>query len=1017
MSELEPADGTATGATLEEIDALAERLREVLHVPTSTYRVQLNAHFTFADLAAIVPYLDALGVGACYLSPCFKARPGSLHGYDVVDHRELNPELGTRAELEALAADLRSRGMGLLMDMVPNHMAVDPVFNPYWRDVLQNGPSAESADWFDIDWHPVKESLRNRVLLPILSDQYGVVLENGELRLALRDEGLVLRYFDHILPITPEAVATAFQPEIEDLRAGATVDERNLRELLSVMTAFTNLPPQTARDPSRREERRRESEVAWERLLSLIDRSAAIRTAIERGLERLNGRVGVPESFDALHAILEQQPYHLAYWRTAFDEINYRRFFDINDLAAVRMEDPRVFAEAHQLVLGLVGGRLVTGLRLDHPDGLYDPEEYFERLQASAWRSHAERLVGPDRPDLVDALAEWRARRRDEDRFHWAVRPLYLAVEKILSPGEEFRSRWHIHGGTGYLFLNTVNGLFIDGAGLHQLERLWRRLSGHDEPFSEIAYESRRLIAQTAMASEMNMLGHALEQIASRDRRSRDFTLNSLRRVLREIVASFPVYRTYVTSRRVSDADRAIIARAIGEARRRSPVMEASIFEFIERVLTGLGRSGEPDEDRLRFAMRFQQLTGPIQAKGLEDTAFYRYVPLLATNEVGSDPASPSISVEQFHAANINRREQWPATMLSLATHDTKRGADARARLTVLSERPTEWRRAVAQWMRANARHRPVVNGVPAPNRADEYHFYQALVAIWPQEAEGTPPPVAAPPGLDARLAEYMVKAIREAKIRSSWLRPDQAYEDAVTGFIRAVLTGAGARRFLSSFTPFAQNVGRLGAVTGLAELVLMAGVPGVPDIYQGSELWHLFLVDPDNRQPVDFAWRQLLLAGIDADLDRAAAGDAHEGDGPLPIVRELAASWTDGRVKLWTLAAALRHRRRDPELFLHGEYVPLVTEPADTPVIAFARIYQGRALVVGVPHHASRVAGRGWPVAAGWGDASLVLPPELAGRVWRDRFTVRTTRADADGRLPLATVLDPLPVTWLVAR
>jgi (1->4)-alpha-D-glucan 1-alpha-D-glucosylmutase len=1012
---LDPPEALHSPPLLNDLDALAEPLRNVLHVPTSTYRVQLSAQFTFADLAAIAPYLDALGVGACYLSPCLRARPHSSHGYDVVDYRELNPELGTRAEFEALAQDLRSRGMGLLLDVVPNHMAVDPVYNPYWHDVLQNGPSAASAEWFDIDWQPVKDSLRNRVLLPILGDQYGVVLERGELRLGLRQDGLVLHYFDQTLPINPEVVPVAFRPEVDELRSRADIDERDMRELLSVMTAFANLPPHVERDPSMREERQRESQVACERFVALLDRSPVIRDAMQSGLARLNGRPGVPESFDALHAILEQQPYHVAYWRTAFDEINYRRFFDINDLAAVRMEDPQVFTEAHRLVLEFVRAGLVTGLRLDHPDGLYDPEEYFERLQAAAWRHAAEVLLGSDQQDRVDALVEWRAARRDEDRAHWAVRPLYLVAEKILSGGEQFRTRWAIHGGTGYVFLNIVNGLFIDGAGLHQLRRLWARLSGQQEPFPEIANESRRLIAQTAMASEMNMLAHGLERIASRDRRSRDFTLNSLRRVLREVVAGFPVYRTYVTVRGVSETDRAVIARAVAEARRRSPVMEASIFEFIERVLTGIGPSGAPDDECLRFAMKFQQTTSPIQAKGVEDTAFYRDVPLLATNEVGSDPASPTISIEQFHAANSTRLQQWPGNMLALATHDTKRGADARARLTVLSERAGEWRRAVAQWMRVNARHRPIVGGVYAPDRGDEYHFYQALLAIWPPEIEGSTIPVVAPPGLDTRVADYMVKAIREAKIRSSWLRPDQAYEDGVTAFIRTVLTASAAGRFRRSFVPFARTIARAGAVTSLAEHVLMAGVPGVPDIYQGAELWHLCLVDPDNRQPVDFSWRRSLLASLDADLDRASAS-SEPGMTVLPIVNDLVARWTDGQIKLWIVAATLRHRRRDPDLFLRGEYVPLAARPAETAVVAFARIWQSRALVVIAAHHAGRLAGRGWPTGAAWGDAAISLPPKLAGRAWRDLLTGRSITLDMTSHLELASVLDPLPVAWLAS-
>jgi (1->4)-alpha-D-glucan 1-alpha-D-glucosylmutase len=511
-----------------------------------------------------------------------------------------------------------------------------------------------------------------------------------------------------------------------------------------------------------------------------------------------------------------------------------------------------------------------------------------------------------------------------------------------------------------------------------------------------------------------------LERLADRDRRSRDFTLNSLRRVLREIVATFPVYRTYVTARGVSDADRAVITRALDDARRRSPVMEASIFEFIERILTG-GFPDAPDEEALRFAMRFQQITGPIQAKGLEDTAFYRYVPLLAVNEVGSHPASPSVTLPEFHETNQARLTEWPATLLTLATHDTKRGADARARLAVLGERPSEWRRAVAKWMRINAGARATVGGGAAPGRPDEYLFYQALVAIWPAGGDTTSVPSVAPPGLEERLVEYMVKAIREAKVRSSWLRPDQAYEDAVAAFVRAVLTGRESSRFLARFVPFVRVVSRLGAANSLAQLVLMAGVPGVPDIYQGSELWHLCLVDPDNRRPVDFAARQAMLADFERDLEIAASG-ANDAAGQLPaLVRELASHWEDGRVKLWVTAAVLRHRRRDPSLFLAGDYVALASDPADAPLVAFARRHQDRAVVVIAPRQASKlVKDRSWPTGAAWGDARLILPPDLAARSWRELLTGRTVAggqpiAGTPG-IRLADVLDPLPVAWLVS-
>jgi (1->4)-alpha-D-glucan 1-alpha-D-glucosylmutase len=995
--------------TDERLNALAERLRPLLRTPRNTYRVQLNASFTFDDLRAQAPYLDALGVDTCYLSPCLEAKPGSSHGYDVVDHGRFNPELGTAESFGALARELQQRGIGLMFDVVPNHMNLDPVHNRRWRDVLENGQSAAAAAWFDVDWQPAKEELRDKVLLPILGDQYGLVLERGELHIGLREGRFVVRYFESELPIDPSQIPLAIGPEVEELRGQAAPEDADTRELLSILTAFGNLPRHVERDPARRDERHRESQVAYERFTALLARAPTIGAIIDRAIVRLNGSADRPASFDALHELLERQPYRLAYWRTALDEINYRRFFDIIELGAVRVEDPVVFAEAHKLVLELVRDGVITAIRLDHPDGLNDPDAYFERLQAAVWRVRAEAL-GAD-TETLDALATWRITRRAEDPMHWAVRPLYLAAEKILVPGERFRPNWAIHGGVGYLFLNQVNGLFVDRAGLHQLERLWSRLPGPAE-FPEIAYECRSLIARTSLASEMNMLAHALERIAAHDRRSRDFTLNSLRKVLREVVACFPVYRTYVTERGASESDRLVIARAVNEARRRSPVMEASIFDFIEEVLGG-AKAPPADSDRLRFAMRFQQITGPIQAKGLEDTAFYRYCPLLAINEVGSDPASPSLGVDQFHDANRVRFADWPVSMLALATHDTKRSGDARARLTALTERPAEWRRAIANWMRLNSRHRSTIAGESAPDRADEYHFYQALLAIWPPESEHDPVPTVAPVEIETRVSAYMVKAIREAKVQSSWLRPNQTYEDAMTTFIRVVLTGAGSTRFLSRFVPFARTVARLGAANGLAQLVLQMGSPGVPDVYQGAELWHLHVVDPDNRQPVDFVHRRAILDGLLPDLERVERGDGEA----LPLVRELAAQWADGRVKMWVVATLLRYRRRHAELFRMGDYVPVAAEPAQAPVVAFARSRNGEAVLAITARHASRLS-KEWPVGPAWTDATVLVPQTLEGRSWRDALTGRvvgvTRGADGQERIALADALDPLPIAWL---
>jgi (1->4)-alpha-D-glucan 1-alpha-D-glucosylmutase len=954
-------------------------------VPSSTYRLQLGPHLTFAGARELLPYLAALGAGACYLSPVLAARPGSGHGYDVVDYTRLHDELGTREEFEALAREAAARGLGLVLDFVPNHMAVDPAANPRWRDVLEHGPSALSAEWFDIDWRPVTGPLHDKVLLPILGDQYGAVLERGELRVVRQGGALVLEYFEHRLPLNPSRIPVVLQEAADALQADRGADDPDVRELLSVFTSLANLPPSSDREMARREERRRETSVAYERLAHLLERAPAIAEALDRTLTSLNGIPGRAETFDALHALLEEQPYRLAYWRTAFDEINYRRFFDINELGAVRMEDPQVFEEAHRLVLEFVRDGLVTGLRLDHPDGLHDPAAYFAALQAAAGRARG--VGGP--------------------------MALYLVAEKIVSPGEQFPLDWPIHGGTGYRFLNTVNGLLVDRAGLHKLERLWQRLTGVATTFDEIAYESRRLIAQTAMASEMNVLAHAVERIARRDRRSRDFTLNSLRKVLREIVASFPVYRTYVSPRGVSQTDRDVIATALAAARRRSPVMERSIFTFVEHVLLGENAAGEPDEEALALATRFQQLTGPIQAKGLEDTAFYRYVPLLSVNEVGSHPSSPAVSIGEFHEITAARAETWPATMLALSTHDTKRSADVRARLAVLTELPDEWRRTVTAWMRLNDRLRLPLAGRPGPDRGDEYHYYQALLGVWPAEPADAPIPREAPPGLEARLADYMVKAIREAKVRSSWLSPDEAYEQDVRTFVADTLSGAGARRFLKRFVPFAREVAELGAANALSQLVIQIGSPGVPDIYQGAEIWQLQLVDPDNRGPVDFASRRAVLAELDPWIQRAESSVREDAELEA-FVRGLAAAWPDGRIKAWVLAITLRHRQRRPDVWTEGGYVPLTPDPAEAAVVAFGRNAGGGCAVVLAARHMARVAGGRWPVGEAWGEMGVVVPGHAPGQTWRDLLTGREVPVTDSGRVALADVFAVLPVAWL---
>jgi (1->4)-alpha-D-glucan 1-alpha-D-glucosylmutase len=985
--------------------------------PVSTYRIQLGSALPFAAAREIVPYLAELGVTDCYCSPFLLAATGSQHGYDICSHDQLNPDLGTEADYDSFCEALRSHGLGQILDVVPNHMGIDPAANVWWRDVLENGPSSPYADFFDIDWEPAKAELKGKLLLPTLGDQYGVVLERGELRLALKDGAVVLRYHDRELPLNPRQSPRILRPWLAQFVAEHGEDHPEVRELLSVVTALQNLPPYTARTASLVAERRREKEIARERMARLLETSAIVGRFVEDCLARANGTPGEPGSFGPLHDLLEAQAYRLASWRTAFDEINYRRFFDINDLAGLRIEEPRVFELSHRLVLRLVGERKVTGIRVDHPDGLFDPAGYFVRLEEAAGRA----LTGEGPDEGLDA----------EGVAGIPNRPLYVVAEKILSAGERLRPEWALHGTTGYDFLNDLNGLFIEASNVRRLRRIYGRLTGRGEAFSHVAYEAKKLIMLTSMASELNVLAHALNRISEASWRSRDFTLNSLRKALMEVIACFPVYRTYVAPAGSTAEDRAAVDTAIGRARRRNPAMEPTILGFLRDVLLpddARGAASLPEgPERFAFAMKFQQYSGPVHAKGVEDTAFYRQAVLLSLNEVGGHPERPGVSPEEFHAANARRRAEWPLTMLATSTHDTKRGEDARARLNVLSEMPEAWRAAVSAWMRVNAANRTRIEGEPAPDRHDEYLLYQALLGAWPAEPATTPIPDRLPEDLQARIAGYLTKASKEAKIHTSWINPDEAYDRALLDFVRRSLGGPTAPRFLASFVPFARELARLGAVNALAQLVLKLAAPGVPDIYQGGELWNLSLVDPDNRRPVDFALCRELLAGLRPTLDALEAGDAGGDEAPADVrdvlLPALLASWHDARIKLLVTARGLRLRRRDPVLFLRGDYVPLLADELGARhVVAFARRRQEDVLIVAAPRWVSQMSDAA-PFPLGvrcWKSSRLLLPAQWRLASLRNLLTGERVIVHVNGGTPwaaLGELFRTIPGGWWSGR
>jgi (1->4)-alpha-D-glucan 1-alpha-D-glucosylmutase len=984
-------------------------------VPVSTYRLQFTPTFTFDHASEVLPYLTKLGVTDLYCSPLFRAKPGSTHGYDVCDFARLNPELGGDEAFACLAGAVRANGLGLMEDFVPNHMAAEPELNPWSWDVLEHGPASPFAKFFDVDWNPVKPELRGKVLIPFLGDNYGRVLERGELSVAFQAGGFVIRYFERPRPVDPRQYPRILRIGLDELRAELG-DDPQLAELLSIITALDHIPRTSDTDPDRIAERLRESRLAKERLARLADAAPRIRKHIDDALRVINGTPGKPESFDALHELLEALPYRLANWKTAVHEINYRRFFDINQLLGLRVEEPAAFQAMHQLLLKLIGDGIVTGVRLDHIDGLFDPAGYLNRLQSAVFTERVTRFV-TERNRTADApqFLDWGHAEELVEPNGLAAKPLYAVVEKILS-GTETLPAWRADGTTGYDFMNDVSRLFVNPRNAPGMRNFYRAFTGLTDPFPDVVYDCKKLITWTALASELNVLAHALNRMSERDRNARDFTLDSLREALREVAVCFPVYRTYVGPGGASDADRHVIDLAILRARGRNPAMEASVFDFVRAALLPEREANSEDayQARLKFAMKFQQYTGPLQAKGVEDTAFYRYNVLVSLNEVGGDPQRFGGTVAQFHQANQHRRDHSPHGLLATATHDTKRGEDARCRIHVLSEVPRMWRKKVSQWAEINAACRSLVDGSDAPDRNDEYLFYQALIGCWPA---GAAEPVS-PPDVVSRLRDYMLKAIKEAKAHTSWIAPNEAYDRAVAKYVEDALAGPQSREFLRRFLPFQRRVARAGMLNSLSQLVLKLASPGAPDFYQGTELWDLSLVDPDNRRAVDHAARARMLDELESWLAEPAPAD-------LPsAASEWLNRWEDGRIKLYVTARGLRLRKQFPDLFLDGEYIPLSAagEFADH-VVAFARRLGEQVLVVVIPRLCVALPGhrRTFPLGADvWRETRLVLPPDISAARLRNVLTQEAfaTEQNADGAtVPLAELFRALPVAMCLVE
>ena len=850
----------------------------------ATYRVQLHEGFGFAAAGEQVEYLERLGVSHLYCSPVLQAAPGSTHGYDVVDHAKVNDELGGADGYAALSATLRGRGMGQLLDIVPNHMAIVTPHNRWWWDVLENGPSSRYAAYFDVDWDPPEAKLRNTVLLPVLEDQYGRVLEKSLLGLARKGGTFTIRYHDHEWPVAPRSVDSLLSAAAE--RAGSD-------ELAFIADAQGRLAASTATDVTAIRRRHRHKEVLRQMLERLCAEHPETATAIDEEIARVNGD---PDSLDAL---LERQNYRVAFWRTAAGDLGYRRFFDVNTLVGLRVEVERVFFDTHHLVLGWLDEGIVDGLRIDHPDGLRDPAAYLHRLRTA-------------RPGV------------------WVV------VEKILEPGESLPENWPVEGTTGYDFMWRASALFVDPEGEKPLTALYAELTGEPTDYAEVLRVHKHRVLREVLGSDLNRLTALFSEVCEQHRNFRDYTRHELHEVLRELIACFPVYRTYVSAEAegASAQDEKYVTQAIDEVRGRRPEFDGRLLDFLRDLLLRRVRGDKETE----LVLRFQQTTSPAMAKGAEDTAFYCYNRLVSLNEVGGNPGQFGISVAEFHAAAQAAQWKSPRGLLATSTHDSKRSEDVRARINLLSEIPEAWARAARGWFERNVRHW----GKETPDRNTEYLFYQTLVGAWPIE----------PP----RIKAYMEKAAREAKSRTSWTAPDAAYEAALQGFVDGVLGEEAFRREMDGLVATLRDAGR---ASSLAQVLLKMTCPGVPDLYQGTELWDSSLVDPDNRRPVDFALRHRLLGELEGLSAAAVMARADEG---LP--------------KLWLVTRALALRRARPQAFgPHGEYAILpATGPAADHVVAFSR---GGEVVTAVPRLVLRVRGE-------WGDTRVTLPDGM----WRHELT-----------------------------
>ncbi|MBW4469663.1 MAG: malto-oligosyltrehalose synthase [Stenomitos rutilans HA7619-LM2] len=928
-----------------------------MRIPVSTYRIQFRKEYDFAAAAAIVPYLAALGISDLYASPIFKARADSSHGYDVVDPTQLNPELGTQADFDALVSALKQQKMGWLQDIVPNHMAYDSQ-NLWLMDVLENGADSDSFDYFDIDWNHLYEDIRERVLAPLLGDFYGNCLERGEIQLAYDEAGLSVNYYRLRLPVRIESYARFITHNLGHLTKSLGRRHPDFVKLLGILYLIKNLPAE-ARGRERYDQIIFVKGLLWE----LYEQNEAVKEFFAANVESFNGEPGKPESFNLLDNLLGEQFYRLSFWKVGAEEINYRRFFTVNELISVKVEEVKVFHKTHSLIAQLVEQETFTGLRIDHIDGLYHPAEYLERLREK-------------------------------------VGDVYITVEKILEATEALPDDWPIEGTSGYEFLNYVNGLFCDTANEGAFDQFYTTFTGVTATYDRLAVEKKGLIVEKNLAGDVENLAQRLKRIAGQTRYGGDFTAYGLKRALSEILALFPVYRTYIASDSVSETDQHVIQEAIAAAKPQLPLLLREL-EYIESILLRKDEDYLTDEqkvERLHFVMRMQQLTGPLMAKGIEDTLLYVYNRLLSLNEVGGNPSKFGLSPVEFHQFNQHKVAHWLHSMNTTSTHDTKRGEDVRARLNVLSEIPDEWANQVKQWAELNFSKKVRSGGRTIPDRNDEYFLYQTLVGSFPfDEAEFTE--------FVDRTKDYVIKAVREAKVHTAWLRPDSDYENGFSAFVEALLTSSESADFLGQFKPFQQQIAEYGILNSLSQVLIKNTAPGVPDLYQGDEFWNLSFVDPDNRRPVIYEQRIKALDQIKDQL----AGD------PLALIDELLTTKANGDIKLFLTYQLLQTRKTFANLFYSGDYKPLdITGALQDHIIAFARVFEGQVAIAIAPRFFTRLVQPGErPFGnALWQDTHISLPSDFPS-TWTNIITTQVM--EGKGAIAVGEALQHFPVALLV--